>query len=140
MKKRKETVTYIIWAVLYVLCVCMSLLERATGWIRVLQWVMFVAFYIPGAVLVARALKEKNMRTLKILRIVSAASLALTAILLVANFLSVGASAQTGRILNSFLLLVSAPMGISPSWAMSIFLWACLLMATFPGIVDPKKK
>ena len=66
--------------------------------------------------------------------------LALTVVLLVANFLSVGGSAQLGRILNSFLILVSAPMLICFNWAVSLFLWACLLMVTIPGFVYPRKK
>ena len=64
-------------------------------------------------------------------RILSACSLVLTLVALVANFLGVLASDLVGSLLYVLLVLVSTPMVCSGIWVASLFLWACLLMATF---------
>ena len=68
---------------------------------------------------------------MKTVRLTAIASLSLTLILLVANFLAVGAPEQTGLALNDILILVSAPMVCGQNWLVSLFLWACLLFASF---------
>ena len=140
MKKYKVSVTYGIWIAMYIVAVLLSLINHAQGVGLVLIQVYSVAFFIPGAVLAVGALKARDKGQLKRLRMISALSLGLTLVLLVVNFLSVGGSAQLGRILNSFLILVSAPMLISYNWAISLFLWACLLMVTIPGVILPREK
>ena len=65
------------------------------------------------------------MRTIRNL---SVASLALTLVLLVVNFLSVGASKAAGDVLYVLLIILSAPMVCGQVWVLSLFLWACLLM------------
>ena len=64
-------------------------------------------------------------------RLVSIASLSLTLIFIIVNVLSVRASAAAGKALYDILQLVSAPMLCGQYWALSLFLWACLLMASF---------
>lgn len=140
MKKRKEPILYGIWIVIYIVAVLLSLLNQAQGAVLVLMQLYSLAFFIPGAILAVDAVKRRDNKQLKRLRVISILSLALTLALLVANFLSVGGSAQLGRILNSFLILVSAPMLISFNWAVSLFLWACLLMVTIPGFILPREK
>ena len=140
MKKYKVSVTYGVWIAMYILAVLLSLINHAQGAGLILMQIYSVVFFIPGAILAVGGLKARDLRQLKRLRILSASSLGLTLVLLVVNFLSVGGSAQLGRILNSFLILVSAPMLISFNWAVSLFLWACLLMVTIPGVILPRKK
>ncbi len=140
MKKRKERLMYIIWIALYVGCVLLSLVDSVQGGGLVLIRIASLLFFVPGAVLAGWGVKDNNKRILKTVRIVCLTSLVLTTVVLVANFLSVGATAQTGRIWNGILLLVSAPMSIVPFWALSLFLWACLLMMTFPGVMNSNKK
>ena len=140
MKKYKVSVTYGVWIAMYILAVLLSLANHVQGAGLILMQIYSVVFFIPGAILAVGGLKARDLRQLKRLRIISALSLGLTLVLLVANFLSVGGSAQLGRILNSFLILVSAPMLICFNWAISLFLWACLLMVTIPGFILPRKK
>ena len=64
-------------------------------------------------------------------------SLVLTLCFLVAN-MAVAAAETTNKLLHVLLALVSAPMLCGQYWAMSLFLWACLLFATF--IKQPKEK
>ena len=60
----------------------------------------------------------------------SALSLGLTLILLVLNFLTALQSEFLGQVLHYTLVIVSSPMICSGHWAMSLFLWACLLIAS----------
>ena len=131
---------YGIWSAMYIGAVLLSLINQAQGAALILIQIYSVVFFIPGVILAAIGVKNRDKKQLKRLRIVSILSLVLTLALLVANFLSVGGSAQLGRILNSFLILVSAPMLICFNWSVSLFLWACLLMATIPGIIVPREK
>ena len=58
-------------------------------------------------------------------------SLSLTLLLLVLNFLSPMWDSLTGRILYNLLIVVSAPMVCCRYWVLSLFLWACMMMASF---------
>jgi len=139
MKKHKEIIVYGVWIVMYIAAVLLSLVDHLQGAGLVLLWIYSVLFFVPGVILAVWALQQRNGKQLRLLRIISGTSLGLTLVLLVINFLCATASAQVGRILNSFLILVSAPMLIAPSWAVSLFLWGCLLMCTFPRLVLGKK-
>ena len=70
------------------------------------------------------------------MRIISICSLSATLVLLVANFFSVLASEAVGNVLYAVLVVLSSPMVCSQYWVLSMFAWACLLMATF---LKPKK-
>jgi hypothetical protein len=76
---------------------------------------------------------------LRCIRNISAASLILTLLLLVANFASVGASVAVGDFLYGLLVVVSAPMVCSQFWVVSLFLWACLLMVSISFLKKIKK-
>jgi len=140
MKKYKVGFMYGIWAVVYIVAVLWSLLNELQGVGLILQRCWSVLFFVPGVFLAVWAVKSREKKQLRLLRWVSGLSLGLTLALLVVNFLCVTASAQVGRILNSILILVSAPMLISYNWAVSLFLWACLLMVTVPGVILPRAK
>ena len=64
-------------------------------------------------------------------RICAICSLSLTVIVFCANVMAVSASTDVGRTLYDILNLVSAPMFCAQYWIVSIFLWACLLSASF---------
>lgn len=126
----KEKLLYAIWFCLYVLCVGLGTVQEAAGFGKVLLILTAVIFFLPGAGLVLHGLRARNKKVLSRVSIVSAVSLSLTLILLVANFLSIAASSQAGKVLSDLLLLVSAPMFCAQYWVLSLFLWACLLYAS----------
>ena len=113
----KKNSLFILWGAGYMLWVLLTLLS--------------LAFFIPGFLLLYYSLREGEWKTRKIVRLISAASLVLTLLALVGNFLSVLASAFVGNLLYVVLLFVSAPMISSGYWVVSIFLWACLLIGSF---------
>ena len=54
-------------------------------------------------------------------------ALILTAVVLILNFLSATGGEFVGNVLHYLLVIVSSPMICSGYWALSLFLWACLL-------------
>ena len=72
----------------------------------------------------------KEGDTVKLIRNLSALSLSLTVVLLAVNFLTALRSETLGNAVHTVLVIVSSPMVCSGHWAMSLFLWACLLMVS----------
>lgn len=131
----KKSVVYGIWAVLYCICVGLGFVEEPEGFGKFLLTASSVIFFLPPFYLAWQARKEKNRKTLLVLRLVSIAVLALSLILIVLNFLSVYFSAETGLVLYVLLVMFTAPMVCCQYWALSLFLWACVLMLSFPKII-----
>ena len=125
----KKNLLFILWVVLYVLCASLSIVvAQPTGFTMVLA----VFFFVPGGILLYQARTENDRKPLRLVRWLSLGSLALTLIILVVTIiLSPLVSEGTGYFLHVLLALVSAPMLISGSWVLSLFLWACLLMGSF---------
>lgn len=140
MKQGKKIVLYIVWACLYVLCVGLGTLPEPVGFGKAVLVAIALAFFVPGFLLAIEALKKEDRKGLRTIRIISICSLSLTVLALVGNFLSANAGADVGAAVYDVLALVSAPMLCGQYWAMSIFLWACLLMVSIPGVILPKKK
>lgn len=118
---------YKAWAILYTLCAGLGLVENAIGFWKFLLILISLALFAPPFCLAIRAKKEGDFKTLKILRIVSLCSLVLTLVFLVLNFFSIYFSTEAGLWLYVLLVLVSSPMVCMQYWALSLFLWACLL-------------
>ena len=87
-------------------------------------------FFLPPALLLWQAGQAGDLHTLRLIRNLSALSLALTLALLIGNFLVAFSSETLGQILHYVLIIVSCPMICSGHWALSLFLWACLLVAS----------
>ena len=58
------------------------------------------------------------------------AALGLTLLALVLNVLSAMGTVTMGNALFGVLIVVSSPMVCSGYWALSLFLWACLLIVS----------
>lgn len=128
MKKR---ILYIVWAYLYALCAGLGHIAQPNGVLAVAMTILSIVFFVPGGILLADALRAKDNKTLVQLRWISALSLGLTLALLVANVLSTLGSELLGSVLYELLILLSVPMVCSRYWVLSLFLWSCLLFATF---------
>ncbi len=129
----KKAYLYAAWGVLYALCMGLGFVENATGFGKFLLVLTGILFFLPPLWLLLQAKKEENRKTLKALRFVSIVFLALSVILLILNFLSVYLSAEAGLVLHVLLVMFSVPMVCIQYWALGLFLWACLLFATFPA-------
>ena len=127
----KSRFLYVLWGVLFILCAGLGFIPEPAGGLKLLLTAVSIVFFLPPALLVYKGRKENDRRTLTLVRNLSIASLGLTAALIIANFLTVFRSALLGDILHGLLVVVSSPMICSGHWAMSLFFWACLLVASW---------
>jgi hypothetical protein len=117
---------YYIWAGLFILTALLGFITEPNGLLKALMVMAAVGFFVPPALL----LKQGDFQDIKLVRNLSLVSLITTTVLLVLNVMSVLASEAVGTGLYALLILLSAPMVCSQYWALSMFLWACLLMVS----------
>lgn len=133
----KQKTLYILWACMFILCAGLGFIPESEGFGTVVLVTLAVLFFLPGALLLHCAQKARDAKGIKRIRLISAISLGATAVMLVINFACAGASTALGDFLFGLLILVSSPMICGRYWVVSLFLWACLLMASFNK--PPKK-
>ena len=126
----KSQFLYALWGALFILCAGLGFIPEPAGVLRVLLTGLSILFFLPAAVLVWKGRREKDRMALSLVRNLSIASLCLSVLLIIANFLTVFRSELLGDILHGVLVVVSSPMICSGHWAMSLFFWACLLISS----------
>lgn len=120
------------WGALYILNVGLGFLAGATGLVKAALIVLALMSFVPGGLLLVRGYCHKNRRLILSVRWVSIAVLALTTVFLAVFFLCAAfASEATVNVVFILLGVVSAPMLSGQYWILGLFLWACLLSATF---------
>ena len=117
-----NTVLYALWGGLYLLCGGLGFVTAPGATLRLLMILLSVALFIPPFVLNRRG----NRRVRMLVRNLSGIWLILTGILLVLNILSALGSETLGNVLHGLLTMVSSPLVCCDSWALAIFLWACV--------------
>lgn len=125
---------FTLWGGLFIVCAGLGFIPAPEGAARFALTAVSLLFFLPPAMLAFRAAKEEDAHTLKLLRNLAALSLTLTLVLLVANVLSALGPEGLGAFLHALLVIVSAPMVCSGYWAVSLFLWACLLMGCLSAL------
>ena len=125
-----KTSYYTTWAGISILCAGLSFIPEPAGFLKFLMIALSLAFFLPPALLLYRAKKERDVFTVKLIRNLSLASLVLTAAVLIISVLSFLAPEWVGNFLHILLILVSVPMVCGQYWVLSLFCWACLLMVS----------
>jgi len=128
------------WGFLFILCAGLGFLPEPNGILGGLLTGVSVLFFLPPVLLLREAKQHKDRQMLLLIRNLSALSLLLTLVLLVCNFLSVIAGEWLGLFLYYMLVIVSSPMICSGHWAMSLFLWSCLLVYSHQLLKNKYKK
>ena len=131
---------YIAWGVLYALCAALGFVPEPQGALYGLLFMLSLAFFIPPAVLLYRAIPREDLATVRLIRTLSMASLITTLIVLVLNLLSVGGTREVGRLAYYLLIVVSSPMICNQVWFPSLFLWACLMVVSWQQLRKHKKR
>ena len=126
----KNRILYVLWGALFILCAALGFIPEPAGAGRLLLTLASLLFFLPPAMLIRSARKAGSRSQLALMRNLSALSLGLTAVLLILNFLTAFRSETLGNILHAVLVIVSSPMICSGHWALSLFLWASLLIAS----------
>lgn len=131
MTKKK---LYIFWGVMFVICAALGFIPAPKG---AAYWSMFLfslIFFVPPTILLYKAIKGSDRKELGRIRTISLISLGLTLLALVLNFLSVNATEAAGRAVYYILIIVSSPMVCGQIWVVSLFLWGCLLTASWQNL------
>ena len=117
---------FVLWGVLFVLCAGLGFVPELQGFLKGLMTALSILFFLPPAWLLYKGDRE----TVLLIRNLSALSLGVTLVTLILNFVLAVSSEFLGTVLHYVLVVVSAPMICSGYWVLSLFLWACLLMAS----------
>ena len=121
---------FALWAVLFSLCAGLGFIPEPEGLMAAVLTGISILSFLPPWILLYRAEKSGSAADILLIRNLSALSLGMTLAALIANFFTAFASETIGQILYYVLIIVSSPMVCSGHWAMSLFLWACLLMVS----------
>lgn len=128
----KQKILYFIWLCLYIACVGLgTITERSTAG-HILLGILGTTFFVPGVILLYDGMKGGDKKLLRQVRFISLGSLVLTMLLIVLNIVFVAASEAVGEFLNGMLILVRAPGDCFYWLGISMFLWACLFVGSFP--------
>ena len=119
----KKTVLFALWGGLFVISAALGLADNTNAglWVSIL-------FFLPPSLLLYDAGKAGDKSAVLLIRNLAALSLGLTLVLLILNVVFAVKSQAVGNFLHGILGVVSTPMLASGYWALSLFLWACLLM------------
>lgn len=119
----KKNVLFALWGGLFVISAALGLADntKAGLWVSIL-------FFLPPSLLLYDAGKAGDKSAVLLIRNLAALSLGLTLVLLILNVVFAVKSQAVGNFLHGILGVVSTPMLASGYWALSLFLWACLLM------------
>ena len=134
----KQKLIYLLWLFLYIICVGLGTITEDILVMNIFQGAFALLFYVPPVLLALEGLKKGQRKYLIQIRVISILSLVLTLGFMIANIASVYASEAVGNTLNQIYILVAAPMHCLPYGFISLFLWACLLMFTFPRLWKEK--
>ena len=129
---------FALWGGLYAVCAALGFINTQSTAAQVLMTLLAIVFFVPAALLLQLSHTSDDKSIAVLIRNFSFASLILTTVLLIANFLSALAPELLGNILYGILVIVSAPMICCGNWALSMFLWACLLICSLK-ILKAKK-
>lgn len=127
----KKSSLLALWGILYIICAGLGFIPEPEGGVRVLLLVISLLFFVPPAIVLYDAIRCGDQKTTRLIRLLSAASLGITLLLIILSILTAASGEAVGSVLNVLLVVLSAPMFCSNYWALSLFLWAALLTASF---------
>ena len=124
----KTKTLWLIWLYLFAFSCILGFIPNPPVAVKALLVVMGIAFFIPGGFL----LKRGTLKTVKLIRLLSIGSLAMTTVFVVLNYLSFLMNDVWGTVFHIILGIVSTPMYCFEGWwAIGLFGWACLMSASF---------
>ena len=126
----KKSSLMAVWGIFYIICAGLGFIPEPEGAVRIFLTAISVLFFVPPAILLFDAFSAGDEKTIRLIRLLSALSLALTLVLLTANFLAALGASWLGTLLHILLVIGTAPMLCSNYWVLSLFLWAVLLVAS----------
>ena len=123
-----RTSFYTVWAGFFILCAGLGFIPEPAGFLKFLMIALTLGFFAVPAWFLLWLDKRCDKLHIRILRNLAAASLGLTLVLILVNFMAFMAPESVGTLLHILLIVVSAPMVCGQYWVLSLFLWACLMI------------
>ncbi len=136
----EKTIVKIVWGLLFLVCAGMGLIPEPQGAVSALMILLGILFFAPPGYLLVRGWMDRDTGLLKLLRNLSLLSLAVSFLLMVANFLCVLAPDWVGSLLYWTLAVAGTPMACLQNPYISLLLWAILLFSSLEGLKEAKKK
>ena len=124
----------ILWGAAYAACAVLGFLPEPEGALKAACIGASLIFFLPPAVMLYRADRAGDTKTLKRLRNLSILWLVTAMVLICLNILSFAASELTGYVLYYALVILAAPLVCGQYWLLSLFLWACLLVCSIKAL------
>lgn len=125
---------FALWGGLFILCAGLGFIpgfsQNVSAGAQAVLTVLAVAFFAAAACLIYGAKKEERRTHTEAGARHFAAVAWADALALVLNVLSAMGTVTMGNVLFAVLIVVSSPMVCSGYWALSLFLWACLLIVS----------
>ena len=125
-----KKLVFTLWGFLFALCGALGFVSQPGTALKILMNLFSLGFFAVGGWILWQAKMQKDTATINLIRVLSLASLMTTMVMLVANFLSVLTPQWVGNLFHHMLVIVSSPMFCAPNWAVSLFLWACLMIGS----------
>lgn len=126
----KRSSLYAVWGISYIICAGLGFIPEPEGGVRILLTALSVLFFVPPAILLYDAVQARDQRTVRQIRLLSALSLGVTLVLLIASILTAVSPDWIGNLMHVLLAIFSTPMFCSNYWVLSLFGWAALLVAS----------
>ena len=121
---------YLSWLAAYGVCGTLGLVQPTGDLQSGAMTLCSILFFVPPGILLATAIKHKDLKTMRRIRLICILCLSLTLVCLIANIAVFNASEAVGNLLMVVLNFLSVPMVCSQYYALSLFLWACMLFTT----------
>ena len=135
----KKDTCFVLWGGLFIACAGLGFVPAPQGGLKWLLVALAVAFFVPPVLMAREAVRKKDFLTLRLIRNLSIASLVLTVVVLIGNFMTVAASEAVGNAMYIVLVVVSTPMVCGQYWLLSLFLWAFLMTYCVSRLMRKKR-
>lgn len=128
----KDKQLYLYWLYLFIICAALGFIQDRSPLGVALLTVVGLGFFVPPALLVYRDIRAKQRRNLIRVALLSGCSLLGTVVLFIVYWflLTTAGSDVTANIAYAALTVLASPMMCVALPALSLFGWACLLIAS----------
>lgn len=118
---------WLSWLYLYILCAVLGFIPQPTGFAYAVLMALAICFFVPGFLLVYRAERRSDVKTIQQVRLASIVALGVSVLLIVLNMASALLSKAWGDVLYAMLVIFASPLVCGQAWVLTLFGWACLL-------------
>ena len=116
---------WLIWGIYYIVCLGLAFIPQPQDFLYGLLMCIGLGFFIPGGMLLYRAVKTHEKKTLRQIRAISLFSMVAAVVLFILTVLASVAPQILGDFLQFLMILCCAPMICGQVWVLILFGWAC---------------